>query len=227
MDNKQIFSNNLNYYLARNAKTAGDLINDLGYKKTTVYAWLNGSTFPRADKLSQIADYLGISTSDLLSDNKTDTLHDAKQTNNSSDSFAERMKFLRKTNRETQKDLASFLNISQSSINAYESGTSEPSNETLIKLANHFHVSTDYLLTGQNKKDFTQEQVDAFKDEAIQEDTQNMAAHSTNKDVSARGLNPKAIAQVMDDYLSSPEGQEHLRRVIDFDGFDVDNNDVN
>lgn len=91
---------------------------------------------------------------------------------------------------------------------------------------NHFNVSTDYLLTGQNKKDFSQEQMDAFKEEAIKEDTRAMAAHSTNKDVPARGINKDAVGQVLNEYLSTPEGQEHLKKIMGGNAFIIDDEDL-
>ena len=46
----------------------------------------------------------------------------------------------------TQQYLASLLNIKQQSYIRYEYGTGEPSLQTLIKLAQIFGVTTDYLL---------------------------------------------------------------------------------
>jgi len=49
----------------------------------------------------------------------------------------------------SQKQLAEMLNVAQNTISQYENGTREPDAATLIKLANFFSVSTDYLL-GRN-----------------------------------------------------------------------------
>ena len=46
----------------------------------------------------------------------------------------------------TQGDIAKILNIEQASYAKYETGKLEPSNETLIKLADIYDVTTDYLL---------------------------------------------------------------------------------
>lgn len=53
---------------------------------------------------------------------------------------------LRKDKHLGQKDLATYLNISVSTISNYETGTHEPDFETLCKLADLFDVSADYLL---------------------------------------------------------------------------------
>lgn len=62
------------------------------------------------------------------------------------DKFTQRLKELRLENGMTQQQIASLLNIRQQSYTRYENGTGEPSLQTLIKLAEIFSVSTDYLL---------------------------------------------------------------------------------
>ena len=51
----------------------------------------------------------------------------------------------------TQKELAHLLNITDKAYWSYESGRTEPNIETLIKLADYFNVSLDYLCGRQNK----------------------------------------------------------------------------
>lgn len=46
----------------------------------------------------------------------------------------------------TQADLAKLLKISDRAVGYYEKGEREPDNETLIKIAEYFKVSVDYLL---------------------------------------------------------------------------------
>lgn len=60
--------------------------------------------------------------------------------------FQERLKELRKQNGLTQQQLAEILHISQPSYIRYEAGTAEPTQENLIKIADTFDVSVDYLL---------------------------------------------------------------------------------
>ena len=60
--------------------------------------------------------------------------------------FKQRLKELRLEKGMTQQQIASLLNIRQQSYIRYEYGTGEPSLQTLIKLAEIFAVSTDYLL---------------------------------------------------------------------------------
>lgn len=46
----------------------------------------------------------------------------------------------------TQQELSSVLGISRQAIGYYRDGTSSPDFEKLVKIANYFNVSTDYLL---------------------------------------------------------------------------------
>ena len=60
--------------------------------------------------------------------------------------IADRIKQLRISQGMTQSDLAKKLNITRSSVNAWEMGISTPSTSYLVELSLLFHVSTDYLL---------------------------------------------------------------------------------
>lgn len=62
----------------------------------------------------------------------------------------ERIKELREKNNLTQSSLAKKLNVTRSSVNAWEMGISVPSTALIVELAKLFQVSTDYLL-GLNK----------------------------------------------------------------------------
>ncbi len=63
---KTIFSKNLKKYMELNGKTQIDLINDLGFNKSAVSTWCNGTRLPRMDKVDALAKYFGISRSDLI-----------------------------------------------------------------------------------------------------------------------------------------------------------------
>ena len=63
---KKIFSSNLRKYMDLNGKTQIDLINDLGFNKSAVSTWCNGTRLPRMDKVDALARYFGIRRSDLI-----------------------------------------------------------------------------------------------------------------------------------------------------------------
>ncbi|EJP23281.1 putative HTH-type transcriptional regulator xre [Streptococcus oralis SK304] len=76
----------------------------------------------------------------------------------------ERLKKLRKEGKLTQKDIATFLNISQPAYQQFESGKKKMNLETMEKLADYFNVSTDYLL---GKTDFPDIDLEVDIDNAI------------------------------------------------------------
>ena len=57
-----------------------------------------------------------------------------------------RLKELRKLRKMTQQRLAIELNMNQNTISRYESGEREADYQTLIRFADFFNVSIDYLL---------------------------------------------------------------------------------
>lgn len=57
-----------------------------------------------------------------------------------------RLKQLRQERGISQLKLAMDLNMNQNSISRYETGIHEADHETLIRLADYFDVSIDYLL---------------------------------------------------------------------------------
>lgn len=60
--------------------------------------------------------------------------------------IADTIKNLRQQSGLTQSDLAKRLNITRSSVNAWEMGISIPSTQYVVELAELFKVSTDYIL---------------------------------------------------------------------------------
>lgn len=56
------------------------------------------------------------------------------------------LKKLRLETNSTQQQLADYIMVSQQSVNKYENHDVEPDIETLIKIADYFDVSVDYLI---------------------------------------------------------------------------------
>lgn len=57
-----------------------------------------------------------------------------------------RLKEIRKSKGLSQLKLAMDLNTNQNTISRYETGEREPSINELIKIADYFNISVDYLL---------------------------------------------------------------------------------
>ena len=60
--------------------------------------------------------------------------------------FGTRLKILREGDDLSQAKFAQEIGFSQSSIASWENGTREPGMNTLIKIAQYFNVSVDYLI---------------------------------------------------------------------------------
>lgn len=64
--------------------------------------------------------------------------------------FAQVLKKLRAERCMTQAELAEELSVSRSAVAGYEARNNQPDYETLVKLAEFFNVSIDYLLSGRS-----------------------------------------------------------------------------
>ena len=49
-----------------NGKNQSDIVNDLGFNKSAVSTWCNGTRLPRMDKVEALARYFGVNRSDLI-----------------------------------------------------------------------------------------------------------------------------------------------------------------
>lgn len=78
MNDREIFRDNLNYYLSTSGKLQKDLADYVGAKTTTVSGWTRGISFPRADAMEKIARFFNIPTTKLIGnrDDDPDTLPD-------------------------------------------------------------------------------------------------------------------------------------------------------
>lgn len=76
-----------------------------------------------------------------------------------------KLKELRQQQKISQRDLAKICNITPTTYNAYETRNVEPNIETLIKIANHLHVSLDVLCG--NERGFTLPPLTDAQEQAI------------------------------------------------------------
>ena len=87
--------------------------------------------------------------------------------------FGKKLKELRQAAGLTQKQLAERLWLSKATVSYYEQSIRYPSPEILIKLSKVFHVSTDYLLGIEEKKqvldvtDLTDEDIRVLEDTIV------------------------------------------------------------
>lgn len=64
----------------------------------------------------------------------------------------ENIRNLREDNDKTQKELANYLNVTQTNYSKYELGKINIPIEVFMKLADYYDVSVDYLLGRTTKK---------------------------------------------------------------------------
>ena len=63
---KMILAKNIRHYMELNNKTRNEMCKALGVKYTTFTDWVNAKTYPRIDRIEQMAEYFGIGKSELL-----------------------------------------------------------------------------------------------------------------------------------------------------------------
>ncbi len=63
--------------------------------------------------------------------------------------FGERLKGLRQRKGVSGKQLGEAVGVTQSAISYFESDFKNPKTEVLIRIADYFEVTTDYLLRGK------------------------------------------------------------------------------
>lgn len=69
--------------------------------------------------------------------------------------FSEVLKELRESHSLTQDQLAKHIDVSRSTIAGYESRNRQPDYDKLVTISRYFHVSVDYLLTGEKDIEFS------------------------------------------------------------------------
>jgi transcriptional regulator with XRE-family HTH domain len=69
-DNKNIIAQNIQYYMDINNKERKQVCDALGVKYTTFTDWIKGNSYPRIDKIELLANYFGITKSDLIEEHR-------------------------------------------------------------------------------------------------------------------------------------------------------------
>lgn len=98
-----------------------------------------------ADKTMPVTE----STSQLLDAAKTEysAAHEyAEARKQRKKSVAKRLSELRKSHGYSQQDIAQKTGINAVTLSGYEVGRNEPNEEALVRLANLYNVTTDYIL---------------------------------------------------------------------------------
>lgn len=75
----------------------------------------------------------------------------------------ERLIGLRQKNGLTQREVAQFLGVDRTTYVKYERGDSEPNFDTILKLADFFDTTTDYILGKTNNPKSLDEQLEGIE----------------------------------------------------------------
>lgn len=70
LGNKDIFAENLRYYIEKSGKDRRELAEIWGFPYSTVTEWINAKKYPRIDRIEIMANYFHILKSDLIEDRK-------------------------------------------------------------------------------------------------------------------------------------------------------------
>jgi len=82
LGNKKTLSKNLQKYIEVNGKERSEVAKDLEVSYSTLSDWINGNTYPRIDRIENMARYFKISKSDLIEEHEESYYYideDAKQ----------------------------------------------------------------------------------------------------------------------------------------------------
>ena len=96
-----------------------------------------------------------------------------------------RLREIRKLSGLTMKELGIRIGVSESAISQYETGKRQPDYETLLKIADYFGVSVDYLLGKDEKSEDSelQEYLEQLKNRSEMRMLFKLAAEATKEDV--------------------------------------------
>lgn len=110
--------------------------------------WETGKLNPKKETIQKFADLFNVSY-DYLWHGTSELQTTSVIIETNSGTFPERLRQLRTEADLTQQQLADIVGTTQQNIAFWETGRQRPKQPSLIKLANYFNVSIDYLLVGK------------------------------------------------------------------------------
>ena len=152
VENKEIFANNLSFYMKQKGVDRNTLCADLDLKYTTVRDWLKGITYPRIGKIELLANYFNINKSDLI-ENKISTAQ--------SDSLLEKItNTARKLNTDNKKIVLRTSEELWESQNEEETKINEVSEKVVQLYGYDYYDHATSAGTGQYLNDVRVEQIE-------------------------------------------------------------------
>lgn len=68
LGNNEVFAKNLKKYIALSGKDRKEIANALGLPYSTLTEWVNARKYPRIDNIEKLAEYFGVTKSELIED---------------------------------------------------------------------------------------------------------------------------------------------------------------
>lgn len=126
-----------------NDMTQKELADKLSISPSTIGMYEQNRREPDLDTLSKIANVFNVTIDYLVETEKSNETDLPNM-------IGKQLKLLRETKHKNQQEVCCALNIEQSTLVNYENDKRIPKVDILIKLANYYNVSVDYLLGLKN-----------------------------------------------------------------------------
>ena len=142
--NKDFLFENMKYIREENDLKQKDMANILKVTQSNYSRWENTSKIIPLDKLNELCNYFNVNMDYITVLSKT---RKAMQNNNilNKKEIGKNIKMFRIKNKLNQKDLANFLNTTQSVISNYESGKNLILTAFAVQICLHYKISLDSL----------------------------------------------------------------------------------
>ena len=142
MDILSKFAERLNELLNEAEINAAKLAKDINIEQSAISKFSRAQRLPSTETLVSLANYFNCTTDYILG--LSDVLDDRKF--KCRPPFSDQFNFLLKKSGITKYRFEKETNFSEITVNRWQRGTYEPSVENLVKIAEYFNCSVDYLL---------------------------------------------------------------------------------
>lgn len=146
-DSRNAFASNLRMKLAKCGKSRQTVSQEIGVSYSTFSEWCNGRKYPRIEKIELLAQYFGVSVSELVGSNGIDGEVVAAD---SRAIFSENLRFYMAKSNRSRKEVSEAIGVSYFTFSDWCNGKKYPRIEKLEALANYFDISVPELV-GEKK----------------------------------------------------------------------------
>lgn len=147
-DSHGIFAENLRFYISKSGRTQSEIADTLGIPLMTFNDWVRGKTYPRIDKLEMLAQYFGVSKSELIE--KKQVPDGEKQRADSRIIFSTNLRLYMAKAGKSRREVSEAIGVSYFTFSDWCNGKKYPRIEKLEALAEYFGVSVPELIDAQD-----------------------------------------------------------------------------